>query len=108
MLNRLRWEMTAAGAFFPTRHTAARGPAPTLSEPQRVAFYKLVAASLPAADTLASACPADAGLTPPARMGIMRQRLASVHAATAAIRPALLWFYAALDQGQKVRFAEVS
>jgi hypothetical protein len=31
-----------------------------------------------------------------------------VRAATAAIRPALLLFYGALDQGQKVRFAEMS
>jgi hypothetical protein len=38
----------------------------------------------------------------------MRQRLAAVRAATAAIRPALVHFYEALDQGQKVRFAGMS
>jgi hypothetical protein len=38
-------------------------------------------------------------------MDAMRRRLAAVRAATAAIRPALMHFYDALDQGQKVRFA---
>ena len=79
-----------------------------LSETQRVSFYELVTASLKAADTLASACPAETALTPAGRMDIMRKRLAAVRDATAAIRPALLRFYGALDQGQKVRFAEMS
>jgi hypothetical protein len=69
-----------------------------LSEPQRVAFYELVTASR-AADTLTGACPADIELTPVGR---------AVRAATAAIRPALTRFYEAFDQGQKVRFAEMS
>src|SRR6266581_6555001 len=64
-----------------------------LSSPQRVAFYELVTASLKAADTLASACPAESALTPVGRMDAMRQRLAAVRAATAAIRPALVHFY---------------
>jgi LTXXQ motif family protein len=79
-----------------------------LSSPQRVAFYELVTASLKAADTLARACPAESALTPVGRMDAMRQRLAAVRAATAAIRPALVHFYEALDQGQKVRFAGMS
>jgi LTXXQ motif family protein len=79
-----------------------------LSSPQRVAFYELVTSSLKAADTLASACPAESALTPVGRMDAMRQRLAAVRAATAAIRPALVHFYEALDQGQKVRFAGMS
>jgi hypothetical protein len=79
-----------------------------LSSTQRVAFYELVTASLKAADTLASACPAESALTPVGRMDAMRQRLAAVRAATAAIRPALVHFYEALDQGQKVRFAGMS
>ena len=79
-----------------------------LSETQRVSFYELVTASLKAADTLASACPAESALTPAARMDIMRKRLVAVRAAAAAIRPALLQFYGALDQSQKVRFAEMS
>jgi hypothetical protein len=79
-----------------------------LSSTQRVAFYELVTASLKAADTLGSACPAEAALTPVGRMDAMRQRLAAVRAATAAIRPALMHFYEALDQGQKVRFAGMS
>jgi hypothetical protein len=41
-------------------------------------------------------------------MDAMRKRLAAVRAATAAIRPALMHFYEALDQGQKVRFAGMS
>jgi hypothetical protein len=79
-----------------------------LSSAQRVAFYELVTASLKAADTLGSACPAETALTPVGRMDAMRQRLAAVRAATAAIRPALMHFYEALDQGQKVRFAGMS
>jgi hypothetical protein len=79
-----------------------------LSDAQRVAFYELVTASLKAADTLSSACPAEAALTPVGRMEAMRKRLAAVRAATAAIRPALAHFYEALDQGQKVRFAGMS
>jgi len=79
-----------------------------LSDAQRVAFYELVTASLKAADTLSSACPAEAALTPVGRMDAMRKRLAAVRAATAAIRPALAHFYEALDQGQKVRFAGMS
>jgi hypothetical protein len=75
---------------------------------QRVTFYELVTASLKAADTLGSACPAETALTPVGRMETMRKRLAAVRAATAAIRPALVRFYEALDQGQKVRFAGMS
>jgi hypothetical protein len=41
-------------------------------------------------------------------MDIMRPRFAAVRVATAAICPALLRFCGALDQGQKVRFAEMS
>jgi hypothetical protein len=79
-----------------------------LSSAQRVAFYELVTASLKAADTLGSACPAESALTPVGRMDAMRTRLAAVRAATAAIRPALTHFYEALDQGQKMRFAGMS
>jgi LTXXQ motif family protein len=79
-----------------------------LTTAQRVAFYELVTSSLKAADTLASACPGEAALTPVGRMEAMRQRLAAVRAATAAIRPALTRFYDALDQGQQQRFAGMS
>jgi LTXXQ motif family protein len=79
-----------------------------LGQGQRVAFYELVTSSLKAADTLSSACPAEAALTPVGRMETMRKRLTAVRAATSAIRPALARFYEALDQGQKVRFAGMS
>jgi LTXXQ motif family protein len=79
-----------------------------LSDAQRVAFYELVTSSLKAAGTLASACPANTALTPVGRLETMRKRLSAVRAATAAIRPALMHFYQALDQGQKVRFAGMS
>jgi LTXXQ motif family protein len=79
-----------------------------LTSAQRVAFYELVTSSLKAADTLVSACPSEAALTPVGRMQAMRQRLSAVRAATAAIRPALLHFYEALDQGQQLRFAGMS
>jgi len=38
----------------------------------------------------------------------MCKRLVAVRAATAAIRPTLMHFHEALDQGQKVRFAGMS
>jgi Skp family chaperone for outer membrane proteins len=79
-----------------------------LADAQRVALYELVTTSLKAAETLTSACPAEAALTPVGRMETMRKRLSAVRAATAAIRPALARFYEALDQGQKVRFAGMS
>jgi hypothetical protein len=79
-----------------------------LSEQQRVAFYEFVTASLKAADTLVTACPAATAITPARRMEIMVARLAAVRAATAAIQPALMRFYEALDQGQKMRFAGMS
>jgi hypothetical protein len=79
-----------------------------LSEQQRVIFYEFVTASLRAAETLVTACPAATALTPARRMEVMLGRLAAVRAATAAIRPALTRFYEALDQGQKTRFAGMS
>jgi hypothetical protein len=79
-----------------------------LTEAQRVSFYELVTASLKAADTLASTCPADTALTPVRRMDLLRQRLAAVREATVAVRPTLLRFLGALDQQQKVRFAGLS
>ena len=79
-----------------------------LSDAQRVAFYEFVTTSLKAAETLSSACPAEAALTPIGRMETRRKRLAAVRAATAAIRPALARFYEALDQEQKVRFSGMS
>jgi LTXXQ motif family protein len=129
-----RWRAYAAAREAPARETAPRPAAAPpwsatcdefaavlrnwpvreierdvrLSSTQRVAFYELVTASLKAADTLAGACPAESALTPVGRMDAMRQRLAAVRAATAAIRPALVHFYEALDQGQKVRFAGMS
>jgi hypothetical protein len=78
-----------------------------LSGPQRVALYELVTTSLKAAETLSSACPAEAALTPVGRLETMRKRLSAVRA-TAAIRPALARFYEALDPRQKVRFAGMS
>jgi hypothetical protein len=78
-----------------------------LTDPQRTAFYVLVTSSLKAADVLADACPAETALTPPARMMQMQARLSAVREATAAIRPAFVQFYEALDQGQRTRFADM-
>jgi hypothetical protein len=79
-----------------------------LSEQQRVAFYEFVTASLKTAGTLVTACPAATAITPARRMEVMVARLAAMRAATAAIQPALMRFYEALDQGQKMRFAGMS
>jgi hypothetical protein len=77
-----------------------------LSEPQRVAFYELATTSLKAAEALARTCPADTALTPVRRMAILRVRLAAVRQATTAIHPALTRFYDALDQEQRILFAD--
>jgi hypothetical protein len=79
-----------------------------LSDVQRVSFFELVTTSLKTADTLAATCPADNALTPSRRIELLRQRLAAVREATAAIRPALLRFLGTLDQQQQVRFAGLS
>ena len=79
-----------------------------LSEQQRVAFYEFVTASLKTAGTLVTACPAATAITPARRMEVMVARLAAMRAATAAIQPALMRFYEALDEGQKMRFAGMS
>ena len=76
-----------------------------LTDPQRTAFYELVTSSLKTADALASTCPAETAITPPARMARMHARLTAVREAAIAVRPAFTQFYAALDQSQKVRFA---
>jgi len=81
---------------------------PEAKPPRRPGAAPCARSSLKAADTLGSACPAETALTPVGRMDAMRKRLAAVRAATAAIRPALVHFYEALDQGQKVRFAGMS
>jgi hypothetical protein len=73
-----------------------------------VAFYEFVTASVKAADTLVTACPAATAITPARRMEVMVVRLAAVRAATPAIQPTLMRFYEALDQGQKMRFAGMS
>jgi hypothetical protein len=78
-----------------------------LSEPQRIAFFELVTASLKAAATLAEACPAETPVTPVRRMATHRSRLAAVRHATRAIQPTLMSFYEALDEGQRVTFAEM-
>jgi hypothetical protein len=95
--------LTEALRGWPTREIERRVGG--LSQPQRVALYELVSSSLKVADTLAGACPQESALTAPARLDLLRARLAAVRQATVAIRPALTQFYEALDQGQKVQFA---
>lgn len=95
-------QFTSALRGWPISEIERRGQ---LSQPQRAALYDLVSSSLRVAETLASACPADTALTPPARMALLRARLLAVRQATVAIRPALAQFYESLDQGQKVYFA---
>ena len=55
-----------------------------------------------------TACPAATAITPARRMEVMVARLAAMRAATVAIQPALMRFYEALDEGQKMRFAGMS
>jgi hypothetical protein len=79
-----------------------------LSEPQRVALYEFVTASLKAADTLVTSCPAENALTPVRRMETMRNRLTAVREAMVSIRPTLIRFYETLDNGQRTRFSAMS
>jgi len=79
-----------------------------LSEPQRVALYEFVTASLKAADTLVTSCPAENALTPVRRMETMRSRLTAVREAMVSIRPTLMRFYETLDNGQRTRFSAMS
>jgi hypothetical protein len=79
-----------------------------LSEPQRVALYEFVTASLKAADTLVTSCPAENALTPVRRMETMRSRLTAVREAMVSIRPTLMRFYEILDNGQRTRFSAMS
>jgi hypothetical protein len=79
-----------------------------LSEPQRIALYEFMIASLKAADSLATSCPPENALTPVRRMETMRKRLAAVRAAMVAIRPTLLRFFETLDNGQRTRFGAMS
>lgn len=78
-----------------------------LSDQQRIALYELVTSSLRAAEKLAGSCPRQEALTPVRRMVLLRASLAAVREATTAIEPTLTRFYGALDEGQRVRFAEM-
>jgi LTXXQ motif family protein len=78
-----------------------------LTETQRVAFYEVVGASLKAAGTLITACPADTALTPVVRADMMRRRLGAIQQAVQAIQPVLVQFYESLDNRQQMRFAEM-
>jgi hypothetical protein len=95
-------QLTAAMRGWPVRQIER---SVRLAEPQRVAFYELVTASLKAADALTTGCPRETALTPPGRMAEIRARLSAVRQAASEIRPALGRFYETLDQEQKVRFA---
>ena len=79
-----------------------------LSEPQRIALYEFVTASLKAAGSLVTSCPPENALTPLRRMETLRKRLAAVREAMVSIRPTLMRFYEILDNGQRTRFGAMS
>jgi hypothetical protein len=97
-------QLTAAMRGWPVRQIER---SVRLAEPQRVAFYELVTASLKAADALTTGCPRETALTPPGRMAEIRARLSAVRQAASEVRPALDRFYETLDQEQKVRLAGI-
>ena len=73
-------------------------------ERQRAALDELRAASAEAGKVVASACPSELPLTPTGRLGVMEGRIDAMLQAIATLRPALMKFYASLNDEQKARF----
>jgi hypothetical protein len=70
---------------------------------QEAAFEALAAASVNAANTLETSCPAEMPQTPVERIDAVERRLDAMVQATNTVRPALAAFYATLSDEQKAR-----
>lgn len=74
------------------------------TEAQRAALQELWSTSNQATSALQTSCPADAPLSPPRRLEIMRKQLDAILDAVNAIYPALNRFYETLNGEQRARF----
>src|SRR4051794_3497364 len=72
-----------------------------LNDAQRVALDDVGNASIKAAQTIKSACPADISLTAPNRLAVMQQRMEAMIAAVGMLQPPLQRFYDVLNDEQK-------
>ena len=73
------------------------------NEAQRAALENLRAASVKAADMVASACPDELPVSATARLETMEKRLDTMLVAVKTVRPAFDAFYATLNDEQKAR-----
>jgi hypothetical protein len=73
------------------------------TEAQRAALNELRAASTKAAETIATACPADFPSKATERLRLMETRLEAMLQAVKTVRPAFDTFYGSLDDQQKAR-----
>ena len=78
------------------------------TEDQRAAFEDLKAAVAKASDVLKGSCPAEAPLTPVARLDAMEHRLQAMQAANEAVRGPLERLYNLFTAEQKQRLDKVS
>ncbi len=78
------------------------------NEMQRTALDDLNTAWSSARDTIRAACPAEASMTAPERLGVMQARLDAMIKATDAIAPALEKFVGLLDDNQKARLESLA
>jgi hypothetical protein len=74
---------------------------------QKIYLDSLLAASISAATTIKSSCPAQTPMTVPERLEAAQVRLRSLQDAVLTVAPALTGFYQSLDEGQRVRFKQM-
>ena len=79
-----------------------------LSEEQREILDDLRNGSVEGAQTIRSACPTEAALTPSARLAAMQRRLEAMKSAIARIRTPFEKFYESLDDDQKGELAAIN
>lgn len=72
-----------------------------LNDAQRAALDDVANASVKAAQTVKSACPADISLTAPNRLAVMQQRIEAMISAVGMLQPPLQRFYDVLNDEQK-------
>jgi LTXXQ motif family protein len=78
------------------------------TEAQRTALDDLAAASIKAAQTIRSTCPAQVASTAPGRLMAMQRRVEGMITAVELVRPPLEQLYGLLDDEQKARFNALS
>jgi hypothetical protein len=74
------------------------------TEAQRAALDDLAGASIKAAQTIRTTCPAEIAATAPGRLAVMQRRIEGMTSAVELVRPPLEKLYGMLDDEQKARF----